>query len=1135
MVTVSQPDNEADRLASLHALGVLDTPPEAQFDALARAAALATGTPIALISLIDSGRQWLKASYGLTGMTEIPRALALCAHTILQDRVLEIADVASDSRFADNPLVSGGPGIQFYAGVPICLRDAARVGTLCVMAGEFRCMTPGQLEILRQLSVAAGEALEARRTTQLLQDAQQTIQRVRAEHESLRKLYESTPAMLHSLDAEGRLAVVSDMWLSKLEYAREEVIGRVGVEFLTPESHELTRTTTRPALFKHGRCDEIEHQMVTRSGNVIDVLVSGVLERDESGKPTRSIVNIQDVTVRRRVERALVEERKRLDFIIEGTHAGAWEWNVQTEETRFSQQWARIIGYTLEELGQITVHAWLERAHPQDLVQSHVILKRHLAGEIPSYESEVRLRHRDGHWVWVMFRGRVQTWTADGKPEWMFGINIEITALKRQEDALRKSQTFLKRTGEMAGVGGWEVDLRTRAVVWSDETCRIHGLSLGHEPRFEEALNSFPVDTQQIIRDAIERSVCEARGWDLELPFIRATGEQIWVRSTGAVEFEDGQPVRLVGALQDITESRAMRAELSEQHELLRVTLQSIGDAVITSDAHGQVLWLNPVAQRMTCWSNEEARGRSLLEVFNLVDEETRRPIDSPLTGCLEQGKIVCLAKHALLISRDGDEFGIEDSASPIRSDEGQVLGVVLVFRDVTEQRRLTGEMTYRATHDALTGLVNRSEFESRLRRLLQKAREDRSEHALLYIDIDQFKLVNDSCGHMVGDQLLQQVGKLFAEATRARDTLARLGGDEFAIILEHCSTEQAQRVAQQICDSMASFRFIHDTRSFRVGASIGLVPVDRRWSTTMAILQAADASCYAAKEGGRNRVHLWFDTDTAIRTRHGEMQWAMRIQQALDENRFELYAQRIERLGDDLPGIRAEALLRMVQEDGLLVLPGAFLPAAERFHLASRIDRWVLRNAIDWLKSLPDMRTIQTLSINLSGHSIGDRAFHRHAIEALTEAGPSICTRVCFEITETAAITNMTDASLFIDQIRTLGVQVALDDFGAGASSFGYLKTLPVNYLKIDGQFIQGLVDDPLAEAAVRCFVEVAKIVAVETVAEFVDRPEILHKLRELGIDYAQGFLVHKPAPINELLVPCEVHRRSQLAPMGS
>jgi diguanylate cyclase (GGDEF)-like protein len=516
-------------------------------------------------------------------------------------------------------------------------------------------------------------------------------------------------------------------------------------------------------------------------------------------------------------------------------------------------------------------------------------------------------------------------------------------------------------------------------------------------------------------------------------------------------------------------------------------------------------------------------------EVFEVLDARCDpRFADNPLvTGSagirFYAGAPVCLedgSRVGALCVMDRRPRKLDAEQLDILRQLAQAAAAALEGRRAIQQLRETsGEMHYNATHDALTGLVNRSEFEARLRRALQKVGEDRSEHALLYIDIDQFKLVNDSCGHAIGDRLLQEVGKLFADTIRARDTLARLGGDEFAIILEHCPVEQAQRVAQQICEAMSNFRFSHDDRSFRVGASIGLVPVDGRWTTTAAIMQAADASCYAAKEAGRNRVHLWLDTDTAIRVRAGEMQWAMRIEQALDQDHFVLHAQRIEALGKKSHGIRAEALLRMVQDDGDLVPPGAFLPAAERFHLASRVDRWVLQHALSWLQALPDVKAIRTLSINLSGQSIGDRAFHRHAIESFRAAGPRICAQVCVEITETAAVTNMTDAAIFIRQIRALGVQVALDDFGAGASSFGYLKTLPVDYLKIDGQFVRDVVDDPMDEATVRCFAEVARIVGVKTVAEFVDRPEVLAKLRAMGIDYAQGFLLHRPAPLNDLL----------------
>jgi len=813
------------------------------------------------------------------------------------------------------------------------------------------------------------------------------------------------------------------------------------------------------------------------------------------------------------------EERQRLAYIIEGTQAGTWEWNSRTDEIRFNAQWARLIGYTPEELGPASRQTWRKRAHPQDLLRSDDILHRHLAGATPNYECEVRLRHRAGHWIWVLSRGRVQTWTADHQPAWMYGVDIEITQLKHQEEALRKSRSFLQRAGQIAGVGGWEIDLLSRAVVWSEETCRIHGVGPDFQPTLETVIEFYAPEDRVVIQAAVEAGIATGAGWDLELPLIRATGERIWVRTQGAVEREDGAPVRLVGALQDISTQRRLSAELIEQHELLRITLQSIGDAVITTDAEGLLVWLNPVAEGLTGWKAQEARGRPLSQVFHTVNEETREPAPDPVASCLQLRHGPSRPHPALLISRQGNELGIEQSASPILSDDGKMRGVVLVFRDVTEQRRLSGEMAYRATHDALTGLVNRPEFETRLRRLLQKSREDHSEHTLLHIDVDQFKLVNDTCGHAAGDQLLQEIAKRFTSAIRARDTLARLGGDEFGIILEHCSADQAQRVAQHICDDLEHFRFDHAGQAVRIGASIGLVPLNERWTSSAALLQAAETSCYAAKEGGRNRVHTWFDTDTAVRRHHGEIQWAMRIENALQENRFELHAQRIEALGRESPGLRVEVLLRMLEENGAPVLPGAFLPAAERYHLAPRIDRWVLQHALQWLNQLPSVSKIRTLSINLSGQSVGDRAFQRHAIELLTAAGRGLCERLCFEITETATVTNLTEAARFIERIRSLGIQMALDDFGAGASSFGYLKSLPVDYLKIDGQFIKDLIEDPLHEAAVRCFVDVAKIIGVKTVAEFVDRAEVLAKLREIGIDYAQGFLLHRPEPLQHLL----------------
>jgi diguanylate cyclase (GGDEF)-like protein/PAS domain S-box-containing protein len=730
----------------------------------------------------------------------------------------------------------------------------------------------------------------------------------------------------------------------------------------------------------------------------------------------------------------LSRERRHPAYIIEETGAGTWEWNVQTGETRFNRQWAQIIGHKLEDLGPASMQLRRDRAHPQDLARSDEILNRHLSGLRPSYECEVRLRHREGHWVWVLSRGRVQTWTANREPEWMFGLDIDISASKRQEATFHKTQTFLNRIGEVAGVGGWELDLGSDTVLWTDETCRIHGVARGFRPTLEQAIEFYSPAARPVIQAAVERGLREGTSWDLELPLRRTTGESIWVRAVGSAEFEDGRAIRLIGAFQDVTVARQLRSDLSQQHELLSVTLRSIGDAVITTDATGHVLWLNPVAETMTGWSKEDAEGHCLADVFRRVDAETRESTEDPVATALCGGAIAPASGPQILISRNGPEYGIEGSAAAIRNDAGVALGVVMVFRDVTEQRRLSGEMSYRATHDTLTGLMNRPEFESRLGRLLQTRRKY-SEHALLFVDIDHFKLVNDTCGHAVGDQLLRTIAKVLGNAVRGRDSLARLGGDEFAILLEDCPMAAAITVGKRICEDMDALRFVHEARSFRLGASVGLVCIDEHWETIESLMQAADSSCYAAKESGRNRLQVWVDSDTCIRRRGGEMQWAMHLEQALDEDRFVLYAQRIQPLQRAATGMSAEVLVRLVGKDGEMVTPGAFLPAAERFHLAARIDRWVLRRALTWLRAEP------------------------------LRAG------------------------------------------------------LQVDYLKIDGSFITALPDEPLSEAAVRCFVEVARVLGIETVAEFVDQASILERVRAMGVDHAQGYLLHRPCPIDELL----------------
>jgi len=446
----------------------------------------------------------------------------------------------------------------------------------------------------------------------------------------------------------------------------------------------------------------------------------------------------------------------------------------------------------------------------------------------------------------------------------------------------------------------------------------------------------------------------------------------------------------------------------------------------------------------------------------------------------------------------------------------------------VGDLSRAAAEAEHRAGHDPLTGLFNRADFEPRLQAALDGALADPAQsHALLCIDLDHFKIVNDTCGHAAGDRLLQQIARMLGDAVRQGDAVARLGGDEFAILLNGCSAASAQAVGQKICAMFDDFRFVHGEHRMKVGTSIGLVAVDSRWADTAALLQAADACCYAAKQGGRNRVVALAEDEAHILHATGEAQWASRIERALDEDRFVLHGQRIVSVQGDRVPAKFELLLRMVDVDGSLVQPGAFIPSAERFHLMGGVDRWVVRHAIDWLRGLLERGDAPTVAINLSGQSVGDRSFHSWAIDAFAAAGTRVCERLILEVTETAAITNLADAAKFMGQARDLGLRTALDDFGAGASSFGYLKKLPLDYLKIDGQFVRDVLTDPLDAAAVRCFVDVARVVGLQTIAEFVETEAQFQHLAVLGVDFAQGFHIHRPGPLPKVWPPTSGGRK--------
>ncbi|HET6628239.1 MAG TPA: EAL domain-containing protein [Woeseiaceae bacterium] len=590
-------------------------------------------------------------------------------------------------------------------------------------------------------------------------------------------------------------------------------------------------------------------------------------------------------------------------------------------------------------------------------------------------------------------------------------------------------------------------------------------------------------------------------------------GEWRWMTSRAkALQDDKGRLVRLLGVEVDITERKLYEEALFREKESAQITLRSIGDGVITTDANCNVEYINPVAEELTGWKVDDASGRPVDEIFRGFHEETCEPLENPLSVSIRRSRSIKSVRPTLLIRRDGNELYIESCASPIRDGKGDITGGVLVFHDVSESRELNRRLSYHASHDILTGLVNRREFENRLERALKSARAKETSYALLYLDLDQFKIVNDSCGHSAGDHLLGQLGALLKSKIRWRDTLARLGGDEFGVLLESCSLEEAMQTAETLRIAIGDFKFMWDDRSFRLGVSIGVVPITADNEDVAALLSAADSACAQAKESGRNRIHSFLENDIDLMRRRREMQWAARINNALEEDRFELFRQTIQPLQRADDGAHYEILLRMRDEGGGIVAPALFIEAAERYGLTPSIDRWVIRSAFQWLVSEADERERLSLcSINLSGQSLGDEKFLPFVIDQFQMSGLD-ASRICFEITETAAIASYSQANRFINALKELGCKFALDDFGTGLSSFGYLKHFPVDFLKIDGSFVKEILHDPIDREMVRSINEIGHLTGKQTIAEFAENEEIITMLRGMGIDYAQGYGVSEP-----------------------
>jgi len=589
--------------------------------------------------------------------------------------------------------------------------------------------------------------------------------------------------------------------------------------------------------------------------------------------------------------------------------------------------------------------------------------------------------------------------------------------------------------------------------------------------------------------------------------------------ATAPVDYE-GAPALLVTGVEIIPTQTVQTLRLSSDSgapagpSMHLLALESLAEAIITTDAAGLITYINPAAERLTGSTAATALGKGLEDIIGLVDETDRRLLSDPVRQALTSGAPVNLSRRALLLSRaNGSERSIELSASPVRNDMKELIGAVVLLHDVTELRGLARQMSYQATHDALTGLVNRREFESRLEEAIDSGHRGDGQHVLCYLDLDRFKVVNDTSGHLAGDSMLREVAKVLRDAVRDSDTVARLGGDEFGMLLIGCPLEKARQIADDVCRAVGDYRFVWKDKIFNIGVSIGLVEISRESGSLEELLAAADSACYMAKKQGSGHVAVYSARDEALARHTGEIQWLQKLQGALKENRFQLYHQPIvPAYGQNGGGPAMEVFVRLQDEAGHEVPPSEFVRAAERYRLMSLVDRWVVQTTLAALgRGAIPIPSNRSVAINVSGQTVGDAQFLEFVVECLDSTGvtPS---QVCFEITETAVVANLDHARRFVGVLHGMGCQFALDDFGSGVGSFSNLKNLPMDYLKIDGSFMRNLARDSVNQAMVTAMIKLARTLNFKVIAEQVEDEAGLEAARRMGVDYVQGYAVGRP-----------------------
>jgi diguanylate cyclase (GGDEF)-like protein/PAS domain S-box-containing protein len=822
-------------------------------------------------------------------------------------------------------------------------------------------------------------------------------------------------------------------------------------------------------------------------------------------------------------------EKEEIDLILRAAESGTWKWHLGPDQVEVSSHLMQLLGYT-GPAQRLAFEQWLEFVHPADRSPFRARLEEVRARpDAAPLETELRFRHHDGRYAWFFLRANWHE-VGNNMPQVFLGACVAIGGIKAAEErqgrllaTLEHERTRFATVLEQMPSGVVMAEVPSGRVIYLNRAVKD---MLDHDMA---AIDSYHDYGRFNFRDAggaviapealpLTRTVLHQEPTSVQdFIYEQNGGKRLHLAvSTAPVVDADGVARIAVAVLHDVSGLKHAELSAATEKERALVTLAAITDAVITVDRAGQVISLNPAATRLNGTPADELRGQALRTVLQFDDPQEAAVLAETVERCLAENQVMPRLPHLTIHGRDSAHFVVECAVAPVALADGELIGAVVVLHDVTESKRLMRRLGFEASHDALTGLVNRREFEARLARVIERAQHATSAtSALLYMDLDQFKIVNDTCGHTAGDDLLKLLANSYAEHMRERDTLARIGGDEFALIIEHCDVAQALAVADKILEATRNFRYACKGQLFQLGVSIGLSPIDGSTAGVEDAMRRADHACYIAKERGRNRVYVHFQGDQDFAQRRSDMHWVTRMTHAFQHEQLQLYYQPIVALGDGERAEHYEILLRLHNGGGKPILPGAFLPAAERYDVILKIDRWVLSNTLDWLAAHPEhMAALGTCSINLSRRSLGDPSFHRYAAD-LIDSSQVPAGKLCFEITENGAIADMQKTIAFIEALSARGCRFSLDDFGTGMTSFSYLKQLPVDFIKIDGSFIQMMSSSAVDFEMVRFTNDISHMMGRKTIAEYVSDAGILARLRDIGVDFAQGYCIGKPRPL--------------------